>query len=223
MDKLIKALLAGALSLLLMPGLGPLKDTGPVRVACVGDSITYGHGISSRSENSYPARLAGALGDGYTVENFGNPGAAVQGASDQPYDQQPLYAESLEFDGDIVVFMMGTNDSKPQNWKGEDAFRRDLEVLLDSYAGAELYLCTPAKAYFLKGYEGSVTMFDIQPEVVDTIAEVVRQVARDRGLPLIDIHALTEENPGWFREDGVHPDKKGAAAIAEAVCDAMLS
>lgn len=218
MDKLIKALIAGALSVLLLPG---LPRTGPVRVACVGDSITYGHGISSRRENSYPARLGSLLGEDYLVENFGDPGSAVLSGSDQPYESRELYADSLAFDADIVVFMMGTNDSKPQNWQGEEAFRRDLEEMLDSYAGTEIYLCTPAKAFFAKGYSGNVTMFEIQPETVDSIAEIVRQVARERGYPLIDIHALTAENPKWFREDGVHPDKKGAAAIAEAVYDTL--
>ena len=218
MDKLMKAIIAGALSVLLLPG---FPEAGPVRVACVGDSITYGHGNSSRSENSYPAKLGSLLGEDFLVENFGDPGSAVQENADQPYETRELYAESLEYDGDIVILMMGTNDSKPQNWQGEAAFRQDLEALLDSYAGAELYLCTPAKAFFVKGYEGDVTMFDIQPEVVDTIAGIVRQVAQDRGYLLIDIHALTEANPKWFREDGVHPDKKGAAAIAEAIYEAL--
>lgn len=194
---------------------------GPGKVACVGDSITYGHGISHRSENSYPAVLGSLLGDGYEVENFGDPGSTVQHSGDQPYWEQERYTRSLEYEADIVVFMMGTNDSKEYNWHSEEAFREDLEAMLDSYGSSELYLCTPAKAYFVKGYTGNVTMFDIQPEVVDTIAEVVRDVARERGYPLIDIHALTAENPQWFSADGVHPDKAGAEAMAQAVYEAL--
>lgn len=212
---------------------GPVRETpvteapaeGPVKVACVGDSITYGHGISGRSENSYPAILGSLLGEDYAVQNFGNPGGAVQADSDQPYRDQGLYAESLDYNGDIVVFMMGTNDSKPYNWIGEEAFREALETLLDSYEAGEkqpaIYLCTPAKAYFTQAGAGATTAFDIQPGVVDSIAGIVREVAEERGYPLIDIHALTAENPQWFEEDGVHPDKDGAAAIATAVHAAL--
>lgn len=196
---------------------------GPVRVACVGDSITYGHGISSRSENSYPAQLGSLLGEGYQVENFGSPGSTVQTDTDQPFRENALYQQSLEYDADIVVLMMGTNDSKSYNWKDEVTFREDLETLLDSYDDAsKVYLCTPASAFFLWGNQGPETGFDIRPAQVDSIAEIVRQVAEERNLPLIDIHSLTASYPQWFREDGVHPDKAGARAIAQAVYEMLM-
>ena len=195
---------------------------GPVKVACVGDSITYGHGISHRSENSYPAVLSSLLGDGYEAENFGDPGSTVGKSGDQPYWEQERYTRSLEYDADIVVFMMGTNDSKEYNWHGEEAFREDLEAMLDSYDdAAEIYLCTPASAFFLWGNKGPETGYDIRPAQVDAIADIVRQVAEERQLPLIDIHALTAENPQWFSADGVHPDKAGAKAMAQAVYEAL--
>lgn len=45
---------------------GPMKATAPpVRVACVGNSITYGTGIQDRVRDSYPAQLQRMLGPGY--------------------------------------------------------------------------------------------------------------------------------------------------------------
>ncbi|MEY4378897.1 MAG: hypothetical protein RLZ85_778, partial [Verrucomicrobiota bacterium] len=41
----------------------------PIKVACVGDSITLGSG--AQKGKSYPAQLQGLLGDGYQVGNFG--------------------------------------------------------------------------------------------------------------------------------------------------------
>ena len=197
------------------------EAAGPVRVACLGDSITYGHGISSRSENSYPARLGALLGAAYTVENFGVPGATIQDSGDQPIRQAQAYGDCLAFDADMVILMLGTNDSKPDNWAGEEAFREALLAMLgDLQAGEnppEIWLCTPSKAFYPWGKWGSTTSFDIQPEVVDAIAEVVWEVAATEGCSCIDIHRLTAENEQWFKEDGVHPDKAGAAAIAEAV------
>ena len=198
---------------------------GPIRVACLGDSITYGHGISSRSENSYPAKLGALLGGDYLVENFGVPGATAQDAGDQPIRKEQSYEDCLAFEGDIVILMLGTNDSKPDNWAGEKPFREALLALLTELTAGEnppeIWLCTPASAFYKWGKWGSATSFDIQPEVVAEIAATVREVAETEGYPLIDIHGLTAENQHWFKTDGVHPDKVGATAIAQAVYGAL--
>lgn len=57
---------------------------GQIKVACVGDSITYGHGIKGWSENNYPAVLQTLLGDEYHVANFGSSGACINPEGDQP-------------------------------------------------------------------------------------------------------------------------------------------
>ena len=46
-----------------------------IKVACVGNSITYGTGLSDRATQSYPVKLQKLLGERYEVENFGKPGA----------------------------------------------------------------------------------------------------------------------------------------------------
>ena len=226
----LAVLLCGGFAYLYFNGLSGMSQNsesreGQIKVACVGDSITYGHGISNWPKNNYPARLAGLLGDGYHVQSFGVSGRAVQDNSDQPYRALEHYQKSLAYEADILVFMMGTNDSKPENWFGEDAFRTALEELLDSYLAAEklpkIYLCTPAKAYFAEGFTENVTEYDIQPEIVETVDGIVRQIAQERGYSLIDIHALTEANPQWFEKDGVHPNNEGAAAIAQRVYEAV--
>lgn len=55
------------------------------RVACVGDSITYGAGIADRDRDSYPAQLASMLGDKWVVKNFGHSGATLLKNGDLPY------------------------------------------------------------------------------------------------------------------------------------------
>jgi len=192
-------------------------EEGQTRVACVGDSITYGHGISNWPKNNYPVLLQGLLGDKYHVNSYGVSGRAVQPDSDQPYTALPHYQESLAYDADIVVFMMGTNDSKPENWHGADLFKEDLLALLDSYGDAEILLCTPAASFFVDGQMEGLARHDIQPLIVEEIAQIVRDVAAERGYPLIDIHALTLEHPEWFAKDGIHPSNDGSAAIAEEV------
>lgn len=201
-----------------------------IKIACVGDSVTYGHGISNWSENTYPAVLGRLLGDGYSVMNFGNSGTTVQDDGDQPYTATKQYQRSFETEPDIVVLMLGSNDSKPKNWKGADAFAKAYTKLLDKYisTGAAVYICTPPEAYYkdnsVDGMSSlyinsadALTSFDINPSVVDEIAEITKSIAAEKGLELIDIHALTESHPEYFLSDCVHPNNTGATAIAKSV------
>lgn len=196
-----------------------------LRVACVGDSVTYGHGIGNWPKNNYPAVLQELLGEEYHVGNFGFSGRAVQRDSDQPYTATARYQKSLAYDCDILIFMMGSNDSKPENWKGAEPFAQELRSLLDSYVRGKdaprLVLCTPPATFFTGDAEGPRTNFDIQPAVVDEIAEIVRAAAEEYDCVLLDIHALTQTHPEWFAKDGVHPDRDGARAIAQAAADAI--
>ena len=141
----------------------------------------------------------------------------MQESADRSYRSLPHYQESLAYDADYVVFMMGSNDSKPINWKGADAFKADLLSLLDTYGDSEIILCTLPSAFFLEGQTEGVTNHDIQPLIVEEIAEITREVAAERGYTLIDIHVLTAQHPEWFVKDGVHPSNEGAAAIAREV------
>ena len=201
-------------------------EAGQIKVACIGDSITYGHGISNWPKNNYPAVLQHLLGDGYHVQNFGVSGRAVQDNADQPYRAMPQYQDSLAYDADIIVFMMGSNDSKPENWFGEDAFRTALLDLLDDYttAGKEpvIYICTTPACFFMENSVGDLTSFDLRPDCASIISGIVKEAAVELGYPVIDIHALTSDNPQWFEKDGVHPNNDGASAIARTVADAIL-
>ena len=56
-----------------------------VRVACVGDSITYGAGVANRGKNNYPKVLGGLLGAGYERRKFGVSGATLHKKGDLRY------------------------------------------------------------------------------------------------------------------------------------------
>ena len=43
----------------------PATAAEKLRVACVGDSITFGHGVEDREKNCYPKVLGDLLGDKY--------------------------------------------------------------------------------------------------------------------------------------------------------------
>ena len=204
---------------------------GQIKVACVGDSITYGHGISGWKENNYPAILQELLGENYHVANFGSSGACVNPEGDQPYISRQVYQDSLEYDADILVFMIGTNDSKAENWTDAEGFMEEYNELLYSYLQGEdapkVYIGLCAEAYFTEGADEStgIAEYDIQPAKVDEIVQAIQMntVLSSYYMETIDIHALTEAHPEWFETDGIHPNNDGAKAIAEAVAKAILA
>ena len=63
----------------------------PVRVACVGDSITFGHGIKDRENDAYPGVLRSLLGEKYDVRNFGVSGSTTMMETDMPYMNEQAY------------------------------------------------------------------------------------------------------------------------------------
>lgn len=82
-----------------------------LRVACLGNSITYGTALPDPQTQCYPAVLQQLLGDGYKVENFGHAGAAVLIRGHHPYTQTQEYAAALAFRPDIAVIHLGVNDT----------------------------------------------------------------------------------------------------------------
>ena len=108
-----------------------------IKVACVGNSITYGSGVANREVNAYPVKLQGMLGDAYEVGNFGKPGATLLNKGHRPYTQQQEYKDAIAFAGDIVVIHLGINDTDPRNWPNyQDEFIEDYRALIQSFREA---------------------------------------------------------------------------------------
>lgn len=189
---------------------------GQIKVACVGDSITYGsYHITKRH---YPAVLSKLLGNGYCVNNFGFSGRTAMKDGDFPYTKEKIYKKSLAFNPDKVVIMFGTNDSKPYNWKGAERYKGDLLEIINSYkelpTSPEIYLLAPPPTW---GLDGNPVKFDIDAEVIaNQIRTAVKEMCAECGFNLIDMYSVFEGKPELF-QDGVHPNVKGAKLFAEIV------
>lgn len=126
------------------------KSNEPIRIACIGNSITYGAGISSREKNSYPAQLQTYLGPEFQVINFGASGRTALVKGDYPFINSNEYKHSLEFKSDILLVKFGTNDSKCQNIQYFSDFKTDYLGLIESYKQVNpdlrIVLLTPLKA-----------------------------------------------------------------------------
>ena len=201
--------------------LNPEYKDGQTKIALVGDSVTYGHSIKNWPKNNYPALLSDMLGESYCVKSYGVRGSTVQPDGDQPYNLTKAYTWSHDYQADIIVLMLGSNDSKPENWKGTEKFKEEYMALLKSYMKADneptILLCTPPTAYYPDGVTEGLSNYDIQPLIVEEIAETVKDVAEEYDCMLININDLTANRRDLFGKDNVHPNNKGAEAIASEV------
>ena len=89
--------------------------TTPVRIACVGDSITFG-AHSTGGNSTYPGQLQILLDDAqgagkYAVSNLGNSGKMMLKNSSAPYWKTKQYQQLVSQTWDVVVIMLGTNDA----------------------------------------------------------------------------------------------------------------
>ena len=196
-----------------------MAQSKPIKVACIGNSITYGYQILNRARDSYPAVLGQLLGDGYEVKNFGFSARTLLIQGDRPYMKEKMYQDALTYNPQIVVIKLGTNDTKPQNWKYKKAFTRDLRKMVVAFqklsSVPKIYLCYPAKVYN-KGW-GSINDSIITHEVIP----MINQVAKQMGVAVIDLHTVTSNMSAQF-PDKIHPNAVGAAVLAKTVCSSIL-
>ena len=189
----------------------PRKDA--VRVACIGNSITFGAGIRNRSRDSYPSVLARMLRDSYWVKNFGVSARTMLNKGDHPYMNEPAYKNALAFNPNIVVIKLGTNDSKSFNWKYKADFMKDAQTMIDAFKGLpsqpKIYLCYPSKAY--------LTGDGINDDIISKeIIPMIKKLAKKNDLSVIDLHTAMDGMPELF-PDRIHPNEKGAQVMAKAV------
>lgn len=187
-----------------------------IKVACVGNSVTYGSTIPGRETNCYPAQLSRLLGDQYDVCNFGKPGATLLNRGHRPYMQQPEFKDALQFAPDWVVIHLGLNDTDPRNWPNfRDDFIPDYLALIDSFRvarpGCKIWICrlTPIFNWHPRFKSGTRDWYWQIQAAIEKIAEV-------GNTGLIDLQQGLYCRPDLM-PDALHPDAEGAGIIARTV------
>jgi lysophospholipase L1-like esterase/pimeloyl-ACP methyl ester carboxylesterase len=191
----------------------PAAPDGPIRVACVGASITYGAFINNREKNCYPAQMQNLLGEGYAVRNFGVNSRTMLKRGDFPYWNDPAYKQALAFAPNVVVLDLGGNDSKPQNWQYKDEFAADARAMIESFralpSAPRVLLCLPMPAFkVMWGINDEVYMKEMIP--------MMREVAFETHTELLEMHSAFLNKEAWFA-DNIHPNSDGAALMAKII------
>ena len=208
-----------------LPASASAQDSSPVKVesyaakiklACVGDSIT--EGVGAGGGNSWPDQIRKLLGDKWDVKNFGVSGTTLMKSGDSPYQKTGAFSGAKAFNPDVVVIMLGTNDTKPQNWKNfKNDFAADCKDMVAQFASLpskpRIYVCYPP--YIAKGGNWGIN----EPNTLEEIP-VITEVAKALKLGVIDVHEALKGKDALI-PDNVHPNAGGATLIAEAVFKAL--
>ena len=198
----------------------PMKPLSPkegqvLRIACVGDSITQGSGAAPGK--SYPSQLQEQLGEGWEVGNFGVGGRTLLRKGDFPYWKEDAYQKALGFKPDAVIIMLGTNDTKPQNWIHKDEFESDYRDLVKSFQALEpaprIYICRPVPVP--DGGNFGINEAGIQEQM-----PILKKLVAELETGTIDMYAALDGKPELL-PDHVHPNTEGAGEMAKAAAKAL--
>ena len=187
-----------------------------IRVACIGNSVTFGYGLKNPENESYPSVLQGLLGQKYQVKNFGLSGATLLKRGHRPYYKTKQFEEVMSFKSDVAIIHLGLNDTDPRDWpEFKDDFKSDYSWLIDTLRkqnpNVKLFICrlTPIFNGHPRFKSGTRDWYwQIQQQIIE--------IARANHTGLIDLTSVLYNRPDLFA-DNLHPDKEGAAIIAKTV------
>ncbi|MBQ4548176.1 MAG: hypothetical protein IJA42_03165 [Bacteroidales bacterium] len=201
--------------------LDDLETQRLIKVACIGNSVTYGYGHENPDSTSYPSQLAVMLGDDYEVGNFGKSGATLLRKGHRPYNEQEEFEKALEFAPDIAIIHLGLNDTDPRNWKYyKREFISDYVTLIEAFEkvnpDVEIYICrmTPIFHWHHRFKKGTR---DWYWEIQSTIENIAYNIAE---VKLIDLQETLYHRPDLM-PDALHPNPEGAKLIAQRVYSAI--
>jgi len=185
------------------------KQRNPIKIACVGDSITEG--------SDYPNELWMLLGSNFTVRDFGHGGTTVSLDAPTPYMQQAVFQEAKDFQPDIVIMMLGTNDALPDFQMYNSFFVDDYLRIISEFqtlqSKPQIWIVLPPPIFH--DGTGLSTEFFTQ-----NIIPKIQEVANQTNLPTINVYAALISHPDCF-PDGVHPNTEGSKLIAQEVYKAL--
>lgn len=198
------------------------------RIACIGDSITWGFTILRRSKYSYPSVLQSLLEDKAEVGNFGLNDATASLESEMPYARRATFKKALDFQPDTVLMMLGSNDSKKINWN-ENKFHEGYLFILEKFMnmGAKPFLLLPPAVLNRIEIRQGVQIDRLEPKFLAldentltlSVIPAIKEIAATLSLPVIDLHAVV--NDISLFNDGIHPNRAGAALMAQTVLSAI--
>lgn len=183
---------------------------GSIRVACMGDSITGG--------TEYTIDLWKLLGANYVVGNFGIGGATVSFNADSSYGNRSAIQVAKQFEPNIVIIMLGTNDANTDLKQSNSSFIDDYVKLVGEFQG----LASKPKVWIVKPPPIFNNTAGLSSQYLSqNVIPSIEQVANKTNTPIIDVYTPLAGHSEYFI-DGVHPNTEGSQAIATTIHNALI-
>ena len=191
----------------------------PMQIVCIGDSITSGFRLPDPKKSSFPSQLESMSGNKWNIINAGVPGATAIKKGDIPIWTQGAFLEIMETTPEVVIFMLGTNDTKDCNWQHRDTFVADYSEIIQRLKK----LPSEPKIFVLSipPVIGEITS-GISDERAVELTRDVKGIAEENGVHYLDISTPLSDKPQLFL-DGLHPNERGDGIIAKIIMDAIIN
>lgn len=192
--------------------------TPKIKIACIGNSVTFGYTLPDPATESYPALLQERLGDHYEVRNFGHSGATLLKRGHNPYYKTKEFLKAVGFRPDIAIIELGLNDTDPRNWPNyRDDFMPDYNWLLDTLRSGnpkmKIFICTMTPIFTGHPRFMSSTQFWYKE-----IQQLIPKIAKNNQASLIDLYQPFHDRPDLITDDWtLHPNVMGAVKLCDII------
>lgn len=215
----------------------------PIRIVCIGDSITQGVGSTSTSvypasypksvahpaeTHSYPAQLLQKIyAEGNTdvlLGNYGHSASKVMNYSGLGYHNMLFYKLSLhETDADYYIIGLGINDAKSTSYTYGmcERFESEYSALLAEYAALPdtVTVFGTTALYAPNADVPGASVRAMQKHAMEELA------ADGAKVKVLDLYALTLEDAfvgKLLSGDALHPNSDGYTTYANAIYNAVF-
>ncbi len=204
-----------------------------IKVACVGDSITQGVNSTDPVTMTYPSYLQEMLGLDYYVLNAGISSYSICKIDDFAYSKHQIYHAALDFEPDVVLFALGTNDANPnpdypsKDWDNPannrvEVFKESTNELLDSFVNVnpdvQIYMVLPASLFKVGGDFWKAEAWTAN--IVKYVQPMLKEIAEQRDLAIVDLFDWSKEHAEVFT-DGLHPKDSTYKVFAKYIYDCI--
>jgi lysophospholipase L1-like esterase len=205
-----------------------------LRIACIGNSITFGARLDKPDIESYPAVLSEMLKANdylnYEIKNLG-----IGGATILRFGTPNLWRllDSLpSFVPDIVLIKAGTNETvgKPRlNWEHIDEFEKDYSDYIAEIRkvnpNCKIVICSPLDMVIQTEGLSPERIADLtgrRPRIWE-LRKSIKKIATNENTYFLDLTSPFKGKANLMTEkDGVHPNKDGYQYLGSLVYDYLV-
>jgi lysophospholipase L1-like esterase len=193
-----------------------LKNGKPTTVFCIGDSITAGTGLYKPDKERYANVLQQMLRKHFKNDDITVESRAVGGARTE-HSIAWINRDFSDKAPDLLTYMIGYNNKSGAY--SPNTFKKQLETYIDRVAKK-----TKGKTAILL----ITTIPGLGPrfEMMDDYADIVREVAKERNLPVCDMQKefkkIGKTNMDNYMRDMAHPNDKGHKIFADTLYEFII-